>query len=72
MVTKSLERAMQELSKLPEDEQDAYAQRILNDLMLKNVPHEEVEITPTLRAMIDKARQNIRDGLTEPLDPDKL
>jgi hypothetical protein len=33
---------------------------------------EEIEISPRLQAMIDKANRDYADGLTEELDPDTL
>jgi hypothetical protein len=70
MVAKLLEQAYDRMAKLPEHEQEVIAHLIFSKLL--ELESEEIEISPRLQAMIDKANRNYAEGLTEELDPDNL
>jgi len=72
-VGKLLDRAIAEARKLPEDEQEALAWVILEEIddqrrwdELFSQPSEVIE------RMAEQALEEDRAGLTEPLDPDSL
>lgn len=72
-MTKALERAFKELSKLPDDEQDALAAWLLREL------EDDREWKTLLASDPDRLEQLAEEALrehaadrTEPLDPDKL
>jgi hypothetical protein len=72
-MTKLLEKAMAEASKLPEQEQDAFAAWILAELESERRWDDLFSCSQDLLArMAEEARQKYRAGLTEPLDPDTL
>ncbi|HYM61513.1 MAG TPA: hypothetical protein VEZ11_11550 [Thermoanaerobaculia bacterium] len=72
-MSKLLERAMAEASKLPEQEQDAFAAWILAELESERRWDDLFSRSQDLLArMAEEARQEYRAGLTEPLDPDML
>jgi len=72
-VTKLLEKAIAELTKLPEDQQETMAQWILDELedetrwdqaFAKSLPH--------LENLANKALADFKAGNTEALNPDAL
>src|SRR5687768_42616 len=70
---KLLDRVMVEASKLPDDEQEAFAAFMLAELESERRWDELFSRSQDLLAkMADEARQEYRAGLTEPLDPDTL
>ena len=72
-MTKLLEKAMAEASKLPEPEQEAFAAWILSELESERRWDDLFARSQDLLAkMGEEARREYRAGLTEPLDPDKL
>lgn len=72
-MTTLLEKAMSEASRLPEEEQDAFAAWILAELESERRWDDLFSRSQDLLAkMADEARREYRAGLTEPLDPDKL
>jgi hypothetical protein len=72
-VGKLLEKAMAEASKLPEQEQDAFAAWILAELESERKWDELFSRSQDLlAAMAEEARREYRAGLTEPLDLEKL
>ena len=72
-MTKLLEKAMAEASKLPEPEQEAFAAWILSELESERRWDDLFARSQDLLAkMAEETRREYRAGLTEPLDPDKL
>jgi len=70
---KLLERVMVEASKLPDEEQEAFAAFMLAELESERRWDELFSRSQDLLAkMAEEARQEYRAGLTEPLDPDTL
>ena len=70
---KLLDRVMVEASKLPDDEQEAFAAFMLAELESERRWDELFSRSQDLLAtMAEEARQEYRAGLTEPLDPDTL
>lgn len=70
---KLLERVMVEASKLPDEEQEAFAAFMLAELESERRWDELFSRSQDLLAkMADEARQEYRAGLTEPLDPDTV
>jgi hypothetical protein len=68
-----LDRVIAETAKLPEDEQEAFAAFMLEELESEQRWDELFERSQDLLArMADEARREHRAGLTQPLDPDKL
>jgi hypothetical protein len=72
-MTTLLKKVFEQVQALPDDEQDAIAARILEELeddrrwdeLFARSPH-------VLQAMADAALADLRSGNTEPLDLDKL
>jgi hypothetical protein len=70
---KLLEQAIAEASRLPEDEQEAFAAAMLAELESEHRWDDLFSRSQDLLAkMAEEARQEYRAGLTEPLDPEKL
>ncbi len=70
---KLLEKVVAEASKLPEDEQEAFAALMLAELESDRRWDELFSSSQDLLARLaEEARQEYRAGLTEPLDPEKL
>ena len=64
---------MEEASKLPEKEQEAFAAWILAELESERRWDDLfARSQDVLAKMADEARREYHAGLTEPLDPDKL
>jgi predicted amidophosphoribosyltransferase len=72
-MTTLLEKAMAEASKLPEQEQEAFAAWILAELESERCWDDLFARSQGLLAnMAEEAGREHDAGLTEPLDPDKL
>lgn len=72
-MTELMDRMVAEVSKLPEPEQDAYAQMVLAELNAEREWDERFAATqPKLRRLAAKARDDFRSGRTEELNPEKL
>ena len=72
-MTELLERALAELAKLPEQDQDAIAARILEEIEDERRWDESfAQSQDVLAAMAREAREERRRGETLPLDPDEL
>jgi hypothetical protein len=72
-MTKLLERAFTEASKLPDSEQDAFARWILEELGAeKRWDTAFANSQDLLSRLADEALAEHRAGKTEVLDPDKL
>jgi hypothetical protein len=70
---KLLEKAFEEASKLPEEEQDALARALLEELVSERRWDELFASSPDLlRELSEEALREYRAGGTEKLDPDKL
>jgi hypothetical protein len=70
-MTSSLEKALAEVAKLPEAEQDALAQWILEQLESERLWDESfVGTQDVLAQWADEALAEHRAGKTRPLDPD--
>jgi hypothetical protein len=70
---KLLQRALAELTKLPEAEQDAVGAWILAELESERRWDDLFAQSPDLLAeMADEAIREDEAGLTEPLDPEKI
>ncbi len=68
-----LEKVIAEASKLPEEEQEAFAALMLSELESERRWDDLFARSQDLLArMAEEARQEYRTGMTEPLDPDKL
>ncbi len=70
-MTKLLQKAFERLAKLPEDEQDAYAAILLeeidsDDRWLKTLGQSQ----DVLESLADEALKELKDGKTTPLDFD--
>jgi hypothetical protein len=72
-MTNLLQDAIGELGKLPPDEQDAFAARILDELRSEQRWHALFSRSPDLLAKLaNEAMAEHETGLTLPLDPDNL
>lgn len=72
-MTKLLEKAFREASKLPADQQDAIAASVLAELASERVWDEAFsESEEVLSALADDALAEHRDGATQPLRTDAL
>ncbi len=72
-MTKLLEQAFAEVSKLPEKDQDAMAAIIMEELASERRWDELFAKSPEkLEKMAMAALRDFREGRTEPLDPDRL
>ena len=72
-MTKMLEKALAEASKLPEDEQDALAAILLSELASEaRWQRAFAASTDELAALAAEAREEFHAGRTQPLDPDDL
>ena len=72
-MTNLVERALAELAKLSEDDQEAIAARILEEIEDERRWDEAFARTAgKLAALACEAREEERRGETQPLDPDKL
>jgi len=72
-MTKLLEKAFAEISKLPKQEQDALAAWILEELASEQRWEKAFgESRDQLAKLADEALAEHRKGRTQPLDPDKL
>ena len=72
-MTKLLEKALAEVSKLPKKEQDALATWILEELASEQRWEEAfAESSDVLDRLADEALAEHREGRTKRLDPDKL
>ena len=70
---KLFEQVIAEASRLPEDEQEAFAAAMLAELQSDRRWDDLFSRSQDLLAkMAEDARQEYRAGLTEPLDPEKL
>ena len=73
MVTKLLEKAIEEVSKLSSEEQDELAALILGELESEDKWDELLGASSeSLKFLAGKALAEHREGKTKPLDPDKL
>jgi len=69
MMTRSLEKAFDEASKLSAEEQEAFAAWMLEELSeLRGEAGNDPAMT--LRELLDEARKDYREGRTHPLEPD--
>ena len=70
---KLLDRAIAEARKLPEEEQEALAWVMLEEIDSER-PWDELFSQPSevIERMAEQALEDYRAGRTEPLDPDKL
>jgi hypothetical protein len=72
-MTKLLEKAFEEASKLPELEQNALAKRLLNELTAeKKWEKEFASSEDILSRLADEAIEEHKQGRTKPLDIDSL
>ena len=72
-MTKLLQKAFDEASKLPEAEQDSLAQRLLGEIDSDRQWEEAfAESGDLLRRLAEEALADHRAGLTQDLDPDRL
>ena len=73
-MSKLLERAIEEARKLPEEDQEALAYLMLEEIDSERRWDElfSQPVSPALERMMDEALEDHRAGRTEPLDPDKL
>ena len=72
-MSKLLEKAIAEASKLPESEQEAFGAWMLAELESeRRWDNLFARSQDLLSRMADEAHREYRGGLTEPLDPDKL
>ena len=70
---KLLDEAIREVSKLPDQEQEAIAAWLLAELASERRWNELFSSSQdVLRRLGRQAREEYRQGKTEPLDPDKL
>jgi hypothetical protein len=68
-----LEKVIAEVSRLPDDEQDAFAEWALAELLSERRVHDFQSRSQDLLAQLaEEAHQEYLAGLTEPLDPEKL
>ena len=72
-MTKLLERALEAVAKLPDSEQDAVAEWLLNELESEREWTKSfAESEDALSRLADEALAEHAKGTTEPLEPDKL
>jgi len=72
-MTELLERAIAELAKLPEQDQDAIAWLILEEIEDERRWGESfARSQDVLARLADEARAELCSGRTQPLDPDEL
>jgi hypothetical protein len=72
-MTKLLERAFAEASRLPEEEQDSLAERLLAEIDSDRQWTETfAKSGDLLSRLADEALEEHRAGLTQNLDPDRL
>jgi hypothetical protein len=72
-MTKLLERAFAEAAQLPEDEQDALGQAVLDELASEHRWDELFATSPELLSdLAAEALKEHRAGRSRPLDPDEL
>ena len=72
-MTELLTKAMAEISKLPQQDQDAFAAWILDEIRAEHRWTRAFEGSQdTLAKLADEALQEHRNGKTTPLDPDRL
>lgn len=72
-MTKSLERAFEEATRLPEPEQNALAQRILADIASERRWNDTFGAsTDALAQLADEALAEHRAGKTRLLEPDRM
>lgn len=72
-MTKLLEQAFAEAAKLPADEQDLLAARLLTELAAEDDFDRAIaRSSDKLSALASEALAEYRAGLTEELDPDRL
>jgi len=72
-MTKMLEKALAEVSKLPEDQQDALAAILLSEMTSEARWQQSfADSADELAALAAEAREEFRAGRTQPLDPDDL
>ena len=71
-MTKALERAFREVSKLSDEEQDALAESILAEILGDDEWERSFsESADVLEKLADEALEERRAGKTKPLEPDK-
>ncbi len=69
-MTQLLERAVAELAKLPDDEQDAMAALLLEEIAAEKQWAESFSKSQdTLAQLAEEARQDLHAGRTTPLEP---
>ena len=67
-MTELLKRAIEEISKLPEQEQDAYAEFMLDELASERRRAEAAQNTQrNLDQLMDEAERELDEGKTRPL-----
>ena len=72
-MTEAVERAFAKVSKLPDDQQEAFAQWILEELESEESWAKSFEKSQDILTMLaDKALKDFRDGKTHELDVDSL
>jgi hypothetical protein len=72
-MTQALEKAFAELTKLPENEQDAIAAWLMEELGSEKRWNDTFEQSADLLSQLaDEALADLHEGRTEPLDPDRL
>ena len=72
-MTKALEQAFQEASKLPASEQDVLAEAILAEICAEEEWEKLLSSSPdVLERLADEALAEHRAGRTQPLDPETL
>ena len=72
-MTQSLERAISEIKKLPDQEQDAIAAVIMAELESdRRWDNAFANSRVELDQLADEALEEFRDGRTEPLDPERI
>lgn len=72
-MTQALERAFAEAAKLPDTEQDAIAAWLMEELESERRWTESFERSADLLSQLaDEALEDLRQGRTELLDPDRL
>ena len=70
-MTKLLEQALDEASRMPEDQQDALARIILGEIASERTwPNACTGSHETLERLADEALEEFRRGETLPLDPE--
>jgi len=71
-MTKLLQEAWEQVSKLPEDEQDRIARELLEAIEEAEWAALLAQSPDTLRRMGEQAKAEYDAGKTEPLDPNRL